>query len=285
MSEEVVAAQKRGRSKVIVLAAICVAVGLGAGFGVGQMAEAAEGAQAAVEGAEALLPEIDESNIQLTKLNDVLKAASEKVKNNQFPSKEVEELGAFDLPFDGGKLVGRGIGRFNASAVTTLMQYASKTQNAKAQKDKLRRLLGAAKAPLEQAIAAKETPKVSWAIAVANGPKGPWAQLMGVTPFEVNKKDDKAYSWPEQLEVGKDKKIVRYSKGEPVKGEGPELIPLDPAGPLAMCPETVHFRLLGALNDLSREIMGVDTPGAEEPGAIEVGERAMDQLRHIGGSR
>lgn len=285
MSEEVVAAQKRGRSKVIVLAAICAAVGLGAGFGVGQMAKSAEGAQAAVEGAEALLKEVDESNLQLSKLNDVLKAASDKVKNNQFPAKEVEELGGIDLPFDGGKLVGRGIGRFNASAVTLLMQYAGAVQNAKDQKDKLRRLFGAAKAPLQEAIASKENPKVTWAVAVANGPKGPWAQLMGVTPFEVNKAGDSAYAWPAQLEIGKDKKATRYSKGEPVKPEGPELIPLDPAGAAAMCPETVHFKLLGAINDLSRGIVGVDTQGAEEPGAIGLGESAMDQLRRIGGSR
>ncbi len=282
MSEEVVAAQKRGRSKVIILVAAAALIGIGAGFGVGQMAKGAEGAQAAVEGAEKLIKEIDESNVALTKLNDTLKSAAAKVRKNEFPNKEIEELGAIEIPFSGTNLVGKGIGRFNPTAVTMLLQYANAAQNATDQKDKVRRIFGAAKKPFDEAAEAKENPKVTFGVSVVGGPKGPWARVQGVTPFEVNKKDAKNYTWPDELEIGKDKKTKRYTKGEP---SGEDLVPLDPAGVAAICPNTLQYKLMGALTDLGGQLSGSQTPGHEELGTIELGDKVMDQLRRIGGSR
>lgn len=283
MGEEVLEAQRRGRSKVMVLAAACVGIGLVVGFGVGKMAEAAAGADTAVMGAESLVKEIDESNIKLEGLGETLKKASDRVMANEFPGEEIEALGALEIPFSGTSLLGKGIGRFNASASTMLLQYANGVQSTLDQKEKIRRLFAAVKPQFDAVAAEKDAPTIKWAVAVTNGPKGPWAQVKMVKPFQVNDKKAKDYKWPDELEHAKGK-TARYSKGEP-KSDGSELMPVDPVSQANVCSENLQFKLVGALADLMGDLKGTDTPGHEKLGLIELGEKTMDQLRKIGGSR
>lgn len=279
MGEEVVQAQKANRKKTMILAGVAAVVGLGFGFGVGQLAKGNEGAQAAVEGAELLMKEIDASNIVLSDLEQTLTSAGAKLQGGEFPSEEIEKLGAIDIPFDGSNLLNKGIGRYNQTAVTMLISYVNAVSQVEEQKDKIRRLFGAAKEPFLAEQAERQAPVIKWAVTIKGGPGGPWGSMTPVKPFEVTK--DKKANWPDAFEVG-EKKVDRSSKGDLGKPEG-ETIPVDPASQGAVCPETITLRLMASLSDLRSSLKGDETPGRERDGVTALGEKLVDQLRRIGG--
>jgi hypothetical protein len=280
MGEEVLQAQKAGRKKTLVLAVAAAAVGLGMGFGMGQLAKGNEGAKAAVEGAELLIKEIDAANIVLAELDQTLSAAGQKLQAGEFPSAEIEKLGAIDVPFDGSNLLNKGIGRYNQSAVTMLVSYVNAVSEAEDQKDKIRRLFGAAKESFLAEAAEKTAPTVKWGVAVKGGPGGPWGAMSPIKPFGVVDKDKKA-NWPSELESA-GKKAQRMTQGDITKTDG-EIIPIDPGTQKMVCPDTLSLRLMGALAELRNDLKSDETPGQERMGVSELGEKLMDQLRKIGG--
>lgn len=280
MGEEVVQAQRANRKKTAVIVAGAAMVALVIGFGVGQLAKGNEGAQAAVAGAELLLKEVDASNIALGELESTLTAAGDKLKAGDYPSDEIEKLGALDIPFDGSNLLNKGIGRYNQTAVTMLVGYVNAVENVEDRKEKIRRLFGAAKEAYLAEQAEKKNPQVKWGVTLKGGPGGPWGAMALIKPFEVVDKDKKA-KWPNEIESG-GKKVARMTKGDITKTDG-EVIPIDPLSQNSVCPETVTFKLLGALSDLRDDLKGDNTPGRERAGVAEVGEKLMDQLRRIGG--
>jgi hypothetical protein len=279
MGEEVVQAQRSARKKTFVLAGVAAIVGIVMGFGVGQLAKGNEGAQAAVEGAELMVKEIDAANIVLADLEATLASAGTKLQAGEYPSEEIEKLGAIDVPFDGSNLLNKGIGRYNQSAITMLVAYVNAVENVEDQKDKIRRLFGAAKEPFQQEAAEKTQPMVKWGVQIKGGPGGPWGSMTLIKPFEVVNKEKKA-AWPEQMEAG-GKGVPRLSKGEVDKAEG--VLPIDPLSQKGVCPDTLTLRLMGSLVDLRSTLKGEDTPGHERDGVAALGEKVMDQLRKIGG--
>ena len=112
MSEEVVAAQRKGRAKIAVLAVATAIVGGLVGYAVGSGVERGKGAEKAIAGAEDLAKEIDDTNAKIEELAEVLKSAREKLSSNKYPEEEVSKLGGIDIPFSGANLTGKGIGRF-----------------------------------------------------------------------------------------------------------------------------------------------------------------------------
>jgi hypothetical protein len=279
MGDDMVQARKDARKKTMILALATAVVGLGVGFGIGGLVKGNEGAQAAVQGAEMLVEEIDAANLKLSELNDVIKAAGSKVKDGEFPADEIEKLGAVEIPFDGTNLTNKGIGRFNATAVTMLLNYSNGVADVKAQKDKIRRLFGAAKKQFEAIAEEKKTPKVHWGVAINDGPHGKWAKMYNLAD-KAFKAADKKDKWPKEVEVGKSKMELYGGKGAP---EGSEFIPVDPSTEPGVCPQTFQFQLLRALGDVREAISGIKTPGHERDGVIDVGEKVLDQLRKIGG--
>lgn len=279
MGEEVVQAQRAARKKVFVLAGATAIVGLVIGFGVGQLVKGNEGAQAAVEGSELLVKEIDAANIVLDELEGTLTSAATKLQNGEYPSAEVEKLGAIDVPFDGSNLLNKGIGRYNQTALTMLVAYVNAVEDVESQKDKIRRLFGAAKEPFIAEAKEKDEPVVKWGVSIKGGPGGPWGQMSLIKPFEVVNKEKKA-NWPSEIEAG-GKKAERVSKGDIEKVEG--FLPIDPKSQGAVCPETLSLRLMGSLIDLRETLKGSDTPGSERDGVASLGTKVMDQLRKIGG--
>lgn len=281
MGEEVLQAQRAGRSKTMMLAGATAVVGLVIGYGIGGLAKGNEGAKAAVVGAESLIKEVDEANIKVQELNDVLKAAANKVKENEFPSAEIEKLGGIDIPFDGTNLTNKGIGRFNPSAVTMLLQYSNSVAAIEDQRDKLRRLFGAVKENFDAAAKERTNPMVHWAVTIGDGPGGKWAKVQPLADksFAVADKTKQGYKWPSELEVGKTK-LSLYAKGDPESGN---YFPIDPGTEKSVCPENLQFRLMGALLDLGNTIQGDSTPGHEVDGVIAQGDKLMEQLKKIGG--
>jgi hypothetical protein len=279
MGEEVVQAQRAARKKVFILAGVAAVVGLGIGFGMGQLVKGNEGAQAAVEGSEMLVKEVDAANIALGELDETLASAATKLQNGEYPSEEVEKLGAIDIPFNGANLMNKGIGRYNQTALTLLVAYTNAVEDVDSQKDKVRRLFGAVKEPFQAEAAEKDHPVVKWGVRIKGGPGGPWGQMSPIKPFEVVNKDKKA-NWPDKVEVG-GKEADRVSKGDIEKADG--FLPIDPASQQAVCPETLSLRLMGSVMDLRETLKGDETPGHERDGVASLGEKLMDQLRKIGG--
>jgi hypothetical protein len=278
MGEEVIQAQRAGRSKTMMLAAATAVIGLGIGYGIGGLAKGNEGAKAAIVGAEALVKEIDAANIKIGEMNDVLKSAASKVRDNEFPSAEIEKLGGIDIPFDGTNLTNKGIGRFNPQAVTMLLQYSNAVAAIEDQRDKLRRLFGAAKDSFDAAAKQAANPSVHWAVSIGDGPGGKWAKIQPLADkaFPAATKEKK---WPDSLEIGKSK-FDLYSKGDPGASN---YFPVDPGTEKSVCPENLQFRLIGALMDLGGTISGDQTPGHEVDGVMAQGDKLMDQLKKIGG--
>lgn len=277
-AEDLAQAQKASSSKAKVLALGAGLVALVVGFGIGSLYNGNQGAKAAMEGAGLLVQEIGAANEKATEMNELLKAAAKKVKAGGFPAEEVEKLGALDIPFDGTNLMNKGIGRYNSTAMTLLLQYSTAVQNAKDQKDKVRRLLGGLKGHIEAAAAERANPQFHWGVKMESTPMGPVGKMQLIKPVPIKDAKDDKYRWPKEFEAGSSK-LARY-EGEELKSD-PFTIPVEPETEALVCPENLAFRAMGALLDTSKDLEGDQTPGSERAGVIELGNKTMELLKKI----
>jgi hypothetical protein len=290
--EEVRAAQRSGRGRVMVLALVTAFVGGFVGFAFGGGAERGKGAQAAITGAQELVKEVEESNKQITELADTLKSAQTKLlSKGTYPQEEVTKLGAINIPFRSASLADKSIGRFKREILTMLIDYSASVEQMNDQKETLQRFLGSQ--TLKDLIEEQKKPKIRWYATVANGPLGPWVNLDKLdTPFpavseeKIKDKDgkEKAYAWPDEIEIkdGKETvKIKRYASGDPV-GSSPPYIAVNPQTQSAVCQSDVIGSLLQQLVKMQTVLRGDSTPGVDKTGLIETGQKLLDQLKKIG---
>lgn len=280
MGEEVMAARRAGRKKVLVLAAVTFVIGGGVGFTAGGGSERAKGAEAAIIGAQDLVKEIEASNTEVKKLADTLKAAKEKMSKNQFPEAEVSALGSINIPFGGKNLAGKGIGRFKPEIVTMLIEYANHSAEANEQKQKLQNVLSGTKKGIVELLEQSTKPQVRWATVLTNGPGGPWVSMLALpAPFPAKEK------WADELKIGSGKEqqtLKRYTSGNPINNESPYYVPVDPTSTGAVCPQDVIFKLRRELSDLETVLRGDTTPGDERTGLIDGAQKLTDKLKQIG---
>ncbi len=290
--DDVRAAQRSGRGKVMVLALVTAVVGGFLGFTAGGGAERGKGAQAAISGAQELVKEVEDSNKQITELADVVKSAQTKLLGKgTYPQEEVTKLGALNIPFRSASLADRSIGRFKREILTMLIDYSASVEQMNDQKESLQRFLGSQ--TLKDLIAEQSKPKVRWYATVGNGPAGPWLNLDRLdTPFpvasdeKVKDKDgkEKPYAWPDEVEIkdGKETvKIKRYTSGDPV-ASAPPFIAVNPQTQSAVCQSDVIQSLLSQLMKMQTVLRGDPTPGVDKMGLIEKGQKLADQLKKIG---
>lgn len=290
MSQEVMEAQKRGKTKIMVLAAVTALIGGGIGVTLGQSLEKSGRQESALFGASELAKEVNAANAEIEKLADVLKRAKAALSDNKYPEKEVSELGAINIPFDGANLAGKGIGLFKKDVVTLLIQFAGGTTDANEQKERLQAVLGGSKKGIEDFLGQQTNPKVRWSAYVTNGPNGPWAtmQMLPEAFLAQSKekgKDGKAYSWPEKFKIkdgDRTFELERYTRGDPM-GSEPKIIPVDPSSQGAVCPEPVLIRLRSEIGKLEDTLRGDKTPGEEKDGLLDTGHVLLDKLKEIGG--
>jgi hypothetical protein len=280
-----VRAHRTGRTKIMVLAIVTAIVGGFLGFSFGSGVERGKGADTALEGAKSLAQEVDQANAKIEELADVLKSARAKIADNKYPDEEVTALGALNIPFDGASLTGKGIGRFKPQTVAMLVSFAGTATQANEQKDKVLNVLAGSKTALLDFLSQKEDPQVRWSAIMTNGPYGPWARLQPIpTPFKVKPKEGTNPPWPEEFEVkdgDQTLKLKRYTKGEPL-GSEPPIIPVDPTTQGSVCPSDVLIKLGRELGDLERTLRGDSTPGNERDGLLTIGQKLLEELKHIG---
>jgi len=292
--EDIRAAQRSGRGRVMVLALVTAVVGGVVGFAFGGGAERDKGAKAAVEGASELVKDIEASNKQIQDLAEVVKSAQTKLlQKGTYPQEEVTKLGAINIPFRTASLADKSIGRFRREILSMLIDYSASVEAMNDQKETLQRFLGSQ--TLKDLVAEGQKPKVHWFATVSSGPGGPWVNLDKVdAPFlvqsdeKVKDKDgkEKNYSWPDELEIkdGKDTtKIKRYSSGDP-GGSNPPYLAVNPQTQSAVCQSDVIGSLVSKLVQMQTVLQGDPTPGVDKTGLIEKGQKLADQLKKIGKS-
>jgi hypothetical protein len=294
MSEEVVQAQKRGRSKVVFLAFATALVGGLLGYTIGGRIEANKGAIQAVQGAKELADLVAKANTEVEKLADALKSAKAKLAENKYPEAEVATLGGIVIPISGADVYGKGFGRFNKDSQTLLINYIAAVESANDQKQRVQMFLGAKKTVTDY-LTQQATPKVRWVLFITSSPLGPWAAMkQAPTAFLVASnekgKDAKgkevAYAWPETFKIqdsGKTFELKRYQSGNPV--EGPKVVPVDPSSMDDVCPSDVMQRLISEVAGLEAVLRGQASTGAgedEKLGLIDMGKKLVEALNKIG---
>jgi uncharacterized protein YcfJ len=294
LSEEVVAAQRKGKLLYVALAAIGAVVGGLLGFTAGGGSERSKQATLAVKGAGDLVDDIEKANTTIEELAETLKNAREKLQSNKYPADEVQKLGGIDIPFSGANLTDKGIGRFKADVVNLLIEFASGSKEANDGKDKVRNVLAGAKAPIEDFLAQQTTPKVRWSVYFENGPHGPWASMQPLpTPFLVKQekkdpKDTKQYKWPADFKIKQGDKeftLKRYESGDPTKAKAgePFIVPVNPETQGAVCPSDVATKLQREISALEAILRGDKSdPTDEKAGLIDTGKALVDKLKGIG---
>jgi hypothetical protein len=285
MSDDVMRAQKGGRTKVLVLAIITALLGGFVGFTLGGASERGKGTEAAMQGAQDLTKDVEAANKKIGDLADLLKGAKEKLSKAQFPEDEVSKLGALNIPFAGSNLAGKGIGRFKADVLTMLTDFASASSEANASKDELLRVMNGNKKGFQEFLDSQTKPQVRWSVIVGGSPLGPIAAMQPVpAPFPLTT-EAKDYKWPDSFDLpagqGKKQAVKRYLKGEAAT-EDPLFIPVDPSTQAMVCPSDVLVRLRGKLSDLEETLRGNPTPGEEKTGLLEMGQTLSKKLKQIG---
>jgi hypothetical protein len=292
LSEEVVAHQRRGRSKMIALAVITAGIGALLGYALGGSVERGKSAEAAVSGAGDLVKEVDAATAKIDELAEVLNKAQAKLKDNKYPDEEVKALGGIDIPFAGANLAGKGIGRFKPEVITQLINFASGCQEANDGKDKVQSILGGAKATISDFLAQQSDPKVRWSVYFETAAGGPWVSMQPLPEaFKVTEKDKekaKTYKWPSEFKInqsGKSFTLKRYTSGDPSKAKSgePYIIPVNPETQNLVCPSDLVIKLQRELRDLEDVLRGdKSTPGQEKDGLADTGKLLVDQLKGIG---
>lgn len=291
MSEEVVQAQRKGRSKVIAIAIGTAIVGAILGVALGGGMERRKRQDIALEGAKLLSQDIDKANVEINKLAEILGGAKRALSDGEFPEKAMNELSEVSIPFDGTYLVGKGTGLMSAQINKDLIDFAGKSAEANEQKDMLQRVLTSAQPQIKELLAQTEKPKFNWSVYMINGPHGPMARMQPVPdPFLVTSKDKgkdgKAYAWPEELEIpdgDKKVKLKLYKDGNPVS-QDPLLVPVDPTSQSAVCPSDTMIRLRGEIVKLEDLLKGDKSdPTDEKQGLVDLGQNLIDELKGIGG--
>jgi hypothetical protein len=270
--------QRKQRRRFFVLTLIVSGIFGALGFAFGGRVEAGKGANAALEGARDLIKDIDAADKVGDQLNELLAKASTRLSKNEYPEEEIAALGGINIPFDGGHLTDKGIGRFKREVVTQLITYANTAQRANDQKEKIQSLLSGSKAALTDILAQKTDPKIHWAVWVESGPNGPWANMQLVpTPFTAKA------DWPADLKVPRgdaNAVIKRYTKGDISSGD-PQFIPVAPTTESGVCPSTTIVRIRQELSSMQEVLKGDATPGAEKTGFLQMGDDVTKALKKI----
>lgn len=285
MGEEVLAAQKKDRSKYALIAVVTALVGGFLGSVVGGGMERRKQHNIALEGSSILAQEVDKANLEIEKLADILKAAKLSLSEGKYPTDQIQALGATNIPFDGTYLVGKGIGLLSTDINRLLVKFAGDTERANQQKDSLQRLFSAMREPVTELLAEQEAPKFRWGVYVERGAQGPVASMQPLpSPFLVTSKES-GYKWPDNFEVpdGQKKvKLDRYTKGDPVS-ETPQVIPVNPGTQTLVCPSDTLVRLSRELGELESTLRGDKSdPINERMGLVDTGTVLREKLKTLG---
>lgn len=280
----------KAKNKLIVLAGVAGVVGgvlIGSLIGKGMQVKSDD--QSARDGAGLLAKDVEASNAKIKELAEKIKTAGESIKAKKFPDNFATELGGLNIPFDGEKLSGRGIGKYDSKTLTALFQYTADVSALNARKDALKSLFTSQKAAIVSQLESAETPKVGYTIIITKAEKGPVASLAPIKdPFKLQGDWPKEFTM-QNLVSRQEQKVNRFETGEPFSTKDKQFgVPLEPMSVGAAFPNDVSSRIQSEIAKTVQLLAGVQaaTPDDEDkPGLIKNGEALVAGLKKISGGK
>ncbi|HMJ56084.1 MAG TPA: hypothetical protein VK540_28655 [Polyangiaceae bacterium] len=289
LDAETVAAAQKGGKRATILSAITLLIGLGVGFAWGGSSASNKGANAALQGAQELIGEIDQSQGKIKEMADKIGAAVKGMKEKKFPDSFANDLGGLSIPFGPDKLAGRNIGRFDPRTLSMLFGYASDVDALNSRKDALKNLFSGQKKAIQDALGAGSNPKVAWTVFVQKSPAhGPVGVIAAINPTDAFAYKDA--KWPEAFKISTGRELVqtdRFQGGAKESIFSTEkkvvAIPLDPDSVTTSFPTDILGRITSELAKTEGIMTGSGAPGEEaEQGILKKGEQLLIALRKIG---
>lgn len=280
---EAVEAAKKSRKFIGVAGAVGVVLGIGIGWSFGGNAERGRREVVSIQGAADLVKDVEASNAKVKDLAAKIKAAGDSMKQKKFPETFVTELGALNIPFDGDKLQGKGIGGFDAKTLNLVFQYTTDVAALNSRKDALKSLFSGQKKAIQDVL--EEKPVMKYSVIITKGPKGAAASLVPISePFLLSgdwPKDFKAQDLVNRQVLS----LTRYDSGEPFSTQQKQLgIPLEPVSTGAAFPNDISTRVLSELSKTATILNGVKASSPDEEdqaGVIRNGELLVEALKKI----
>ena len=289
LDAETVAAAQKGGKRATILSAITLIIGLAVGFAWGGSSANNKGAMSALQGAQELVTEIDQSQGKIKEIADKIGGAVKGMKEKKFPASLANDLGGLSIPFGPDKLAGRSIGRFDPRTLSMLFSYASDVDSLNSRKDALKNLFTGQKKAIEDALGAGTNPKVSWTVFIQKSPAhGPVGVIAGINPTDAFAYKDA--KWPESFKISTGRELVQTERFMGGAKEGVFstekkvlAIPLDPDSVMTSFPTDILGRITSELAKTEGIMNGSGTPGQEdEQGILKKGEQLLIALRKIG---
>jgi hypothetical protein len=288
LDAETVAAAQRGGKRATILGAVTLLLGLGVGFAWGGSSANNKGANAALQGAQELITEIDQSQAKIKEMADKIGGAVKSMKEKKFPGSFANDLGGLSIPFGPDKLAGRNIGRFDPRTLSMLFGYASDVESLNTRKDALKNLFTGQKKAIEDALGAGTSPKVAWTVFIQKSPAhGPVGVIAAINPAEAFAYKDA--KWPESFKISTGRELVQTErfqggKDSPFSTEKKVFaIPLDPDSVSTSFPTDILGRITSELAKTEGIMTGSGAPGEDdEQGILKKGEQLLIALKKIG---
>jgi hypothetical protein len=289
VSEEIHEERRAARKKMILFAALGAVVGGALGFVWGGAKTKGDANQVTIDSAGETLKDVKAANEKLKELDEKLAAASEKLKNKEFPDLD---LNTIIIDFDAQKLEGRRVGALNKRALQLLFSYTINVTDLNNTKTAMRNQLIVNKQAIEKAWAEDKDPVSSFSVIFSGrGENKMMAELVpNKEPFALSAKE-----WPANYMVtkpeksaqgvkGVEKKANRWIKGE-LTANDPIAIPVDPLTTSALTAREVANKLARGMADMRLLLAGNEDPTNEKVGLLKEGEDLANELQAISGRK
>lgn len=289
MGEEVEQERKKMAKRSAIYAVIAAVAGAAIGFVVGGASKTGDLTKRVQDGAARLEKDVKGANDKLKELDAKLMAGAKKLQDKPptFPDDLATALGGITIPFDASYLDGKGVGNYNGVLQKRVFSYAQAVTDLNQNKDQLKNLLGAAKAPVEKFWKEQADPVASFSVTFRGDNKGMLAELVpNKDPFALAK------DWPESYTILKpersaqgtksvEKKASRWKKGD-LTGNDPVVIPVSADSVAAFTSEKLVFQLTKALLDAIQVTQGnKEDPSHETAGLLKDGDDLVVELHKL----
>ena len=279
---EAVEAQKKNRKFIGVALGVGVVLGIAVGFNFGSNSEAGRRENISISGAADLGKAVDESNAKIKLLGEKIKAAGDSLKQRKFPDAFASDLGALNIPFDGDKLAGKGIGGYDKATLDLVFSYSADVAALNARKDALKSLFTGQKKAIIETLEAGEKPQLRYTLLVLKGEKGPVGSLAPISePFALGA------DWPKEFKmqnlITKEVQTVnRYESGDLFTTKDKRIgIPIEPTSLSAAFPNDISGRVLSELAKTGQLLGGGGGEDDERAGLVKTGELLSEALKKI----
>jgi hypothetical protein len=273
----------KGMRKFIAIAGVAAAV---VGFVIGNVygtgSESSRREKIAIAGAGVLSKDVETANVKVKELAEKITGVVASLKEKKFPENFATELGALNIPFDGDKLGGKGIGSYDGPTLKLLLAYTSDIEALNDRKDALKNLFSNQKTKITQALQSNEKPLIGFTLLVIKTPKGnAVGSLAPITePFGLDA------DWPKEFKMkntasGEVQTVTRYESADPTSTKDKRFgIPVEPSSLSAAFPNDITGKILGEVIKTGELLNGT---GGEDgsPGLLKNGEALVASLKKI----